>query len=301
MLFGVRPRRRWLAAAIGVLVIVACGDVDRELVAVPPPGVEAVLAAGDIGDCSTNADELTAKLVRERDGTVLMLGDAAYVDGTQHDFADCYDPTWGTEKARTRPVPGNHEYHAPGAAPYYEYFGAAAGPAGLGYYSFDLGSWHVVALNSNCDEISCDVGSEQERWLRADLAAHQQPCTLAFMHHPRFASGSRHGSSEEVAPLWDALRDHDADVVLAGHEHIYERLAPVGADDRPDREGMRSFVVGTGGRGHDRLGHGMEMTEARDGTTFGILELWLGAGRYDWHFVPIAGSSFTDAGSGRCH
>src|SRR5947208_14098172 len=179
------------------------------------------VGAGDIGDCKRIGDSLTANLLDGISGTVFALGDNAYPDGTPSDYANCYAPTWGRHKARTRPVPGNHDYQTSGAAGYFGYFGPAAGDPVKGYYSYDLGDWHVVALNTN---IAHSPGSPQEQWLRADLAASSKRCTFAYMHHPLFTSGSL--GDPGAASLWQALYDFGAEIVVAGHEHYYERLCP---------------------------------------------------------------------------
>jgi hypothetical protein len=261
-----------------------------------------LIAAGDIADCSAGP-EMTAQLVDGLAGTVAVLGDAVYERGTHDEFARCYDPTWGRHRARTRPAVGNHEYGTPGAAGYFDYFGASAGERGKGWYSYDLGAWHVVALNSNCTEVGgCGAGSEQERWLRADLAADRSRCTLAYMHHPRFSSGNRHGGSPTVEPLWRALQDDGAEIVLAGHDHDYERFAPQTAAGAPDQAGgVRQFVVGTGGRSLRSFGPPQPHSEVRDNSAFGVLHLRLRAESYDWRFVAQPGRAFTDAGSAGCH
>src|SRR5215213_2624002 len=188
-----------------------------------------VVTAGDIATCSGTGDEATAKLVEGIDGaTVLTLGDNAYPDGSAEDFEECYEPSWGQFKNRTKPVPGNHEYETEGARGYFGYFGEAAGDPEEGYYSYELGSWHIVALNSNCGEaqIRCSPSSTQVRWLEEDLAANADEeggCTLAYMHHPRFSSGEEHGSYETMEPMWEALYEAGAEMVLSGHEHNYER------------------------------------------------------------------------------
>lgn len=232
---------------------------------------------------------------------VLALGDLQYEDGSYAGFLDSYDATWGRVKAITAPVPGNHEYRTAEAKGYYRYFGVVAGVRARGYYSFDLGGWHVIALNSNCRAVGgCDAGSAQEQWLRADLAASQVACTLAYWHHPRFSSGY-HGSSATYRAFWQALYDAEADLVLVGHDHDYERFAPQDATGRHDRErGIREFVVGTGGRGLRPFSRVAANSEVRDATTIGILELTLGSGSYAWRFRPAVGS-FTDSGSNRCH
>jgi acid phosphatase type 7 len=266
----------------------------------PPSGSNVLLAAGDISSCSSSGDAATAALLDGLAGTVLTLGDNVYDDGTAGQFTNCYEPTWGRHKSRTRPSPGNHDYHTSGASAYYAYFGASAGPAGQGYYSFDLGDWHIISLNSN---VSMSAGSAQERWLRADLAASTKACTLAYWHHPRFSSGTRHGNASNTQPLWQALYDYGADVVLAGHEHNYERFGPQRPDGTADAaRGLREFVAGTGGIGHyDDLGTPKPNSERFNGTTFGILKLTLGATSYSWQFIPVAGQAFTDSGTGSCH
>jgi len=261
-----------------------------------------VVGAGDIASCLNPGAEATAKLLDGVPGTVFTLGDNVYEFGTDLEFAACYDPTWGRHKSRTKPAPGNHDYLTPSASGYFGYFGPAAGDPTKGYYSYDLGTWHIIVLNSNCAEVGgCGVGSPQEQWLRADLAAHPTPCTLAYWHHPRFSSG-RHGSDATYQPFWQALHDHNADVVLSGHDHDYERFAP--QDPRgvldPAR-GIREFVVGTGGASHHPFpGPAVPNSEVRSDHTFGVLKLILHAAGYEWLFVPEAGKRFTDSGRGVC-
>lgn len=268
----------------------------------PRPGPTAVLvAAGDIASCDSPGDEATGALLDQLGGTVATLGDTVYGTGSPAEFAACYDPTWGRQKHRTRPAIGNHDYGTPGAAGFYDYFGSAAGPRGRGWYSYDLGAWHVVALNSNCEVVSCAAGGPQERWLRADLAAHPGACTLAYWHHPRFSSGP-HGPTPAVAPLWSALAEAGTDVVLSGHDHDYERFAPLDPAGSPDPVGgIRSFVVGTGGRSHYPILRPLPGSQATNDDTFGVLVLTLGRRGYTWHFVAQAGRTFTDTGSDTCH
>jgi hypothetical protein len=232
---------------------------------------------------------------------VLALGDIQYEDGTRADFEASYDPAWGRVKAITRPVPGNHDYRTPGAEGYYDYFGRAAGDPAKGYYSYDLGRWHLIALNSNCSAIGgCGPRSAQTRWLRADLVASRARCTLAYWHHPRFSSGW-HGNDRTYTAFWQALVDAGADVVLVGHDHDYERFAPQDPRGRLDLErGVREFVVGTGGKSLRRFVGSRPNSEARDTSSFGVLELTLGAGVYAWRFVSAVGF-FADAGVARCH
>ena len=208
-----------------------------------------LVAAGDIASCSSGGDEATAALLDGLPGTIATLGDHAYDSGTPQEFANCYGPSWGGHKSRTRPTLGNHDYGTSGATGYFDYFGADAGEPGKGYYSYELGAWHIVVLNSNCSEVGgCSGGTPQEQWLRKDLAAHPTACTLAYWHHPRFSSGEKYGTNEQMTPLWQVLYEHGADVILSGHEHSYERFAPQDATGTMDFErGIRQFVVGTGG------------------------------------------------------
>jgi hypothetical protein len=271
------------------------------------PAADAVLVgAGDIAHCpDLTGAQATAKLIDDIPGTVIALGDLAYPDGRAIDFANCYEPTWGRHKARTRPSLGNHEYHTPHAAPYFAYWGDRAGEPDKGYYSYEAGAWHVVVLNSNCDEIGgCQAGSPQERWLRDDLKSHPSACTLAYWHHPLFSSGVKpsHARHPELRPLWQALYDAGAELVLNGHEHNYERFAPQDPEGRPDPErGIREIVVGVGGKDFDDLVTPTPNSEIRSDRAFGVIKLTLHATSYEWEFVPAPGRTFTDSGSGRCH
>ena len=256
------------------------------------------VGAGDIADCNKNGDEGTAALLDNIPGTVFTTGDNAYNDGTYDDFINCYHPSWGRHKERTYPTPGNHEYETDGASGYFQYFGSRAGDPGKGYYSYDLGNWHIIALNSN---IPVHTGSEQENWLRADLASHTVPCTLAYWHRPRFSSGNTHGSDPNMEPLWQALYDFSADVVLAGHDHTYERFAPQNPQGKADPlRGLRQFVIGSGGRSHYQFDSPISNSEIRNGDTFGVLKLTLHSDSYTWEFIPEEGKTFTDYGSAPC-
>ncbi len=274
------------------------GTAEVTVTARPPGRGEVLVGAGDIADCGSSGAEATAALLDAIPGTVFTAGDNAYSSGTASEYANCYDPTWGRHKARTRPAPGNHEYNTSDAAPYYAYFGANAGPSGRGYYSYDLGDWHLISLNSNID---MSAGSAQELWLRADLAATTKTCVLAYWHHPRFSSGS-HGSSTESQPLWQALYDYNADVVVVGHDHNYQRFAPQTPSGAPDPvRGIREFVAGTGGRSHYSFSTPIANTEAYNTDTWGVLKLTLDAASYSWEFIPIAGGTYRDSGTGACH
>jgi hypothetical protein len=255
-------------------------------------GDPVVVAAGDIASCASKGDEATAHLLARIGGTVLTLGDNAYEDGTAADFRECYDPSWGKYKARTKP------------RGYFGYFGKAAGEPGKGYYSYNLGRWHLLSLNSNCAEVGhCDSSSPQMRWLKANLAANRNKrCTLAYFHHPRFSSGEEHGSTPEVKPLWDVLYAAGVDVVLSGHEHNYERFAPQEPNGKADpQRGIREFVVGTGGESHYPILEPIANSEVHNDHTYGVLKLTLHPKGYEWRFVPAGGETFTDSGSARCH
>ena len=257
----------------------------------------AVVAAGDIASCSSSGDEKTADLVQRIDpAAVLTLGDNAYESGSADEFRRCYHPSWGRSRDRTYPVPGNHDYRTPGAAGYFAYFGTRAGRPGRAYYSFDLGGWHLLALDTNVD---VDADSEQLRWLRADLARDDHLCELAFFHHPRW-SGSRHDSQEFVQPLWEVLANAGVDVALAGHDHNYQRFFKLDAQGDRDEEGVRSFVVGTGGR----LRYETDDVDNRVGAEddmFGVLKLTLRPTSYDFEFVPVGGSQSPDSMADTCN
>jgi len=249
------------------------------------------------------------QLLAQNPDAVLTLGDNQYETGALSDFLGSYDPSWGRLKAKIHPAVGNHEYITPGAEGYFDYFngaGAATGPAGdrsQGYYSFDLGSWHLVAINSHCPALpdGCAEDSPQMSWLRDDLAGHRDGCVLAYWHHPRFSSG-QHGSRPDLEPFWQTLYDAGADVVLNGHDHDYERFAPQAPDGHADGDhGIREFVVGTGGRGNQRIKSPIPNSEANASEAIGVLKMTLHTGSYDWEFLPTAGTSFTDSGSGSCH
>ena len=268
------------------------GSAVAQIVVTPP----VLVGAGDIASCAYDDDEATAKLLDAIRGVVFTAGDNAYEAGTPDQYTLCYKPTWGRQRSRTRPSPGNHDYRNPDG--YNGYFGALAGDSGAGYYSYDLGAWHIISLNSN---ISMAAGSAQEQWLRSDLSLHPAPCSLAYWHHPRFSSGE-HGSSTAPQPLWQALYDANADVVISGHDHAYERFAPQTPEGTLDTaRGIREFVVGTGGAEFYEFPSIRPNSEVRQNTTHGVIKLTLRAHGYDWEFVPVAGGTFRDSGSGTCH
>jgi hypothetical protein len=286
----------------------ASGNIDpapegrTRTAATPSPGDPVLVGAGDIADCSSLGDEATAALLGGISGTVFTTGDNAYDTGTSDEFANCYNPSWGQFKARTKPTVGNHEYETPGASGYFGYFGAAAGDPLKSYYSYDLGGWHVISLNSMCEEVGgCGPDSPMVDWLEQDLAANPSSCTLAYFHHPLFSSGEN-GNDLTMKPSWDALYAAGAEVVLNGHDHDYERFAPQTPDGVADpAQGIREFVVGTGGKSHRPFGAVQLNSEVRNADTYGVLKLTLHPESYDWQFVPEAGKTFTDFGTDECH
>lgn len=295
-------RRRVTFAAAGLAVVAV---VALTAIAVGPlrsDEGEALLAAGDIASCAIDTDEATAALLDELPGTVVALGDTSYPDGTASEYRDCYGPTWGRHRDRTRPIPGNHEYRTPGAAGYFGYFGDAAGDRATGYYSFELGSWHVVALNTECDTVGgCDAGSPQVRWLADDLSRSDAVCTVALAHTPRFSSGP-HGDARWLEPLWSLLYAEGVEMVLSGDDHHYERFEPLDPTGQPDpTAGIRQLIVGTGGIGLNRVVRRAPHSAVSEDGTHGVLELTLRRDGYDWRFVPIAGKTFRDSGAGSCH
>jgi acid phosphatase type 7 len=298
---------------------------DTATAVVEAPGTPQVfIGAGDIGECGLSWAAKTAAVIDTTPGTVFTLGDNAYPSGQDVDYTNCYEPTWGRFKKRTHPAPGNHEYALKDttAAGYFGYYGVAAGPRPIGNYSYDLGGWHIIVLNSSFLEsqalsraLSVDT---QLAWLSADLAAHPATCTLAMWHHPHFSSGPTHGANPEetgpTKPFWDTLYAHGADVILSGHEHNYERFAPQTSDGTADpARGIREFVVGTGGGGYDPL----DTTKVKSGNSeagsvdHGVLKLTLMDGSYHWEFIPVGYSlpldstpsqySHTDSGTASCH
>lgn len=283
-------------------------------ISVPPVSAQAattVAAAGDIacrpglrprlGSCR---QARTAALVaaRRRIKAVLPLGDEQYPTGGLADFRASYGRTWGRVLRKSRPVPGNHEYFSPRANGYFRYFGRRAGPRSRGWYSYSVGRWHIIALNSNCDGVGgCGRRAPETRWLRADLASHHPRCTLVYWHHARFSSALDHGNLSDYGTWWRILYKHGADVVLGGHDHVYERFALQTPHQRHDRRrGIREFVVGTGGVGLARFGRPTKNLQYRQNKHFGVLKLTLHHRRYDWRFVT-AGRRVLDHGSTRCH
>lgn len=265
-------------------------------------GDPVLVGAGDIASCDLDGDEATARLIDGIAGTVFTAGDNAYERGTAAEFTDCYAPTWGRHKDRTRPAAGNHDYETQGASGYLEYFGEAATNAeGRTWYSYELGTWHIVVLDSNCQAVGgCDAASEQGRWLAADLAGSKATCTLAIWHHPRFTSGE-HGNDPVTASFWQALYAAGADVIVNGHDHDYERFNLQNPDGVVDPErGIREFVVGTGGAEIRRFARSAANSQLRIAFTQGVIKLTLHRRSYDWSWLPVSGQ-VTDLGSTRCH
>jgi len=295
--------RRLMLAWPAMLLAVGCGAGSVSVGPSPDPGPgpggggSAVLVgAGDIAVCGEPAAEATAQVLDKVSGTVFTAGDNAYFQGTAEQFRDCYHPTWGRHKDRTRPAPGNHDYESPGAAPYFAYFGQAAGPRGLGYYSFTLGVWHVVSLNSN---IAADSLSEQAQWLRDDLAATRATCVAAIFHHPLFSSGPSRGGA--MKDIWKVLYQAGVEIVVNGHDHGYERFAPQDPDGRSDASrGIREFVVGSGGAPLYNFLAPRPNSEARI-SRFGVIRFTLSPQGYDWAFLEAPAGVVLDAGFGACH
>jgi hypothetical protein len=275
------------------MTVIAVGDI-----ACDPADTDYGGGAGTAARCRMLATSDLALSLSP--AAVLLLGDNQYEDGALAKYQASYDPSWGRLKAITHPIPGNHEYVTPGAAGYYAYFGTAAGNPAKGYSSFDLAGWHLIGLNSNCSAVGgCGAASPQGQWLAADLAAHPGVCTLAYWHHPRFSSGP-HGDDATTADFWARLQAAGADLVLAGHDHGYERFAPQSSSGAADAAGIRELVVGTGGKNLTTVATVRANSEVRNYGAYGVLELKLWPGGYEWRFVGVNGSTL-DSGQGLCH
>jgi len=258
-----------------------------------------LVGAGDIANCDLAGGAgamATARVLDRTPGTVFTMGDHAYPEGAAKSFRDCYDKSWGRHKARTRPSPGNHDYLASKAAAYYDYFGDQAGPDRRGYYSYNLGAWHIVSLNSF---IATDKKSPQLKWLREDLTENKTACTLAYWHVPLFSSGA-HGSNIKMYEAWKILQEFGADVVVNGHDHDYERFAPQDAGGKADPRGIREFVVGTGGGGVYEFKRVRPNSDARFFKAYGVIKFTLGADEYSWEFIQASGDAFKDSGTAKC-
>jgi PKD repeat protein len=271
----------------------------------PSPAAAVLVGAGNIARCERVGAEATARLLDGIAGTVMALGDNVYNHGTAAEYANCYHPTWGRHRWRTYPAVGNRDYDTDTARPYFDYFGARAGDPAKGYYSYDLGAWHIIVLNSNKDFVATASNSAQLQWLRADLAAAANrgtQCTLAYWHHPRFYQGGTSAyRNTSVLPFWTELYAAGVELVVNAHFHLYERYAPQRPDGTADAQrGIRQFIVGSGGYGHDAQLAASPNLEVRNNDTFGVLKLTLEPDAYTWEFVPEAGKTFTDTGRETC-
>lgn len=306
-------KRTRFAGFVLISVLLASGQVfpqDEEPTdSQPPPSDETMqggeeeqgfvlVGAGDIANCDIIGGHLeTANVLDSIPGTVFTMGDHAYPSGSKKSFEECYEQSWGRHKERTRPSPGNHDMRTRNGLPYYNYFGENAGPKRLGYYSYNLGEWHIISLNS---DISVRRRSKQYKWLQQDLEENQATCMLAYWHVPTFSSGG-HGNHREMLDAWRLLYDSGADVIVGGHDHSYERFAPQDPNGKADPErGIRQFVVGTGGAGVYRFNEPVENSEVRQWQSYGVIKFTLYPDRYDWEFVTAKGKPFEDKGSAGC-
>ena len=287
------------------VALTATATVEPTITPTPVPAAPPVtlVGAGDIASCGSTGAARTAAVLEQIPGTIFTAGDNAYDFGTASEFETCFGPTWGRFRDRIRPAAGNHDYGTASASAYFEYFGGTAGERGRGYYSYDLGAWHVVVLNAECALIGgCGPSSPEVTWLRADLAASDAKCTVAIWHEPRWSSGLGHGSDPRSATFWSVLYASGAEIVVNGHDHDYERFAPQTPDGaRDDARGIREFVVGTGGRSLYPVGAPIANSEVLRNDTFGVLALTLRSDGYDWRFIAVDGARVIDAGSDRCH
>jgi acid phosphatase type 7 len=287
------------------LLLIGCGGSDSPAPTVAPDLPTTVLAAGDIADCPNGVASpsavATANLVAQfPDTPLLILGDLAYHNGNTQEFNGCYALTWGKFMDRSFPSPGNHEYVTPNAAGYFDYFGSRAGPDRRGYYSASIGKWRVFSLNSN---VPMDAASPQAAWFKSEMTSSTQPkCTIAIWHHPPYSSSER-GANLPARDLWKMVVDSGVDIVLNGHEHLYERFAPMDREGvaAPESNGTRLFVVGSGGySGLYKFAAVTPTSEVRYNASHGIMKLSLYAEKYEWEFLPTAAGVVGDKGSGTC-
>lgn len=310
---------------LATMAVIACKP---KVMLTPPPatasaeqvalsGASVLIGTGDIASCSSQGDEQTAAIVdsiiradsvAKVETAVFTTGDNAYPSGSMEDYINCFKPSWGDSTKRImkviHPSPGNHEHLTSGAAPYYNYFGKAAGDSKKGYYSFNLGEWHIVMLNSEMvvNTLFPDTDRlEQNTWLLADLKANTKKCTVAIFHHPRFSSGW-HGSDPHLAGIWAALYDVGADLILNGHDHHYERFKPMNPAGQVDTlKGMTEIVIGTGGGELRGLRNPIVPNSAYTVQGhFGVLKLTLGKEEWRSAFITTSGAVY-DSSGGRCH
>ena len=271
------------------------------LAGLPATGSVTLSGAGDIAVCGSENDEATAGLLDDLPGLIFTTGDNAYDDGTPSEFEECFGTSWGRHRDRILPALGNHDVETERAGGYFGYFGGRAGDPRAGWYAVTLGSWRVLVLNSHCELIGgCGPESAQGRWLARELETNATACTVALWHHPLFSTGD-HGPTEAARPLWEILHPAGVDLVINGHDHSYERFAPLDAAGNPDPEGIRQIVVGTGGAHLRGFPYEDPNSEARDHSTHGVLRLDLHDGSYDWRFIPVETGALSDSGSGTCH
>lgn len=287
-------RTRTVVAAVIVSVATAIPPIGTAWARAP-----VIVAAGDIacGDQPCESQRRTTALIGWlRPRAVLTLGDNQYPDGALSDYRSSYHPTWGRFRGKTLPTPGNHEYHTSGARGYFDYFGSRARRGSGGWYSFDLGRWHLLSINTGGGAPS----EHRLRWVRRNLARDGSRCELAYWHHPRFSSGRDHGSDSRMRELWEVLYRAGVDVVLNGHEHNYERFALLDPSGHPARRGIREFVVGTGGAKLYSLGNPIRGSQRRIDDRYGVLSMSLRRSSYEWRFVAV-GRTTLDKGRQRCH
>lgn len=304
-----------LAVSLVLVVIIAAATAgayvwleNREAPSSATVETTMFVGAGDIAECPTQGDERTAELLDEivaehPETVVYTTGDNAYQDGSYQEYLDCYGPSWGRHKDRTYPAVGNHEFKQTKAEGYHEYWGERGGPFDLYYYSYDVADWHIIVLNSECHRVGCEFNSEdgdQVEWLEADLEASDARCTIALWHTPRWSSG-RYANDPEYGTFWRVLYKHGVEIVLNGHEHLYERFEPMDpAGDVDEARGIQQFTVGTGG-GNLRGFRDLHANSAARGSEHGVLQFELAPDGYAWEFLAVDGADFTDAGSATCH
>ncbi|HVQ22085.1 MAG TPA: metallophosphoesterase [Candidatus Saccharimonadia bacterium] len=302
---GVAPSRSSISPSPETSVSVTAGPSSGAATAPPPsatsPASVTLITAGDIARCDSQDDESTAALAATYPGTVLVLGDNVYENGSSREYQDCYQPSWGQRLDRTLAVPGNHDHHVPGAKGYFDYFGARAGPDKRGWYAQTLGAWRLITLDSECTVVGgCGERSPQYQWLTAELSENPTRCTVVAFHRPRYSSGY-HGDYAPVDPLWRLVVDAGADIVLNGHEHSYERLGPMDADGRADPEGVDAFIVGTGGAALRGFKDIVQTSQVRIDDRHGVLVLQLADSAFDWAFHSTPDGVVEDRGTGTCH